>query len=180
MFDDGLYRVTAHSLQHPVECYGFRIEEHDKPGALDAAALLADGIKPGPLFQRLKQGETVTMEDGRIVNGQDYLSAPQPGKKLAIFGDTAPCACALLLAREVDLLVHEATLEAAMEEKANSRGHSSTRQAAQLARQAGVKKLVITHVSSRYDAQGCQALLAECREHFANSELAEDFAQVSV
>lgn len=180
VFDDGLYRVTAQSLQHPVECYGFRIEEHDKPGALDAAALVADGIKPGPLFQRLKQGETVTLEDGRIVNGQDYLSAPQPGKKLAIFGDTAPCAAALLLAREVDLLVHEATLEAAMEEKANSRGHSSTRQAAQLARQADVKKLIITHVSSRYDAQGCQALLAECREHFANSELAEDFAQVSV
>ena len=67
-----------------------------------------------------------------------------------------------------------------MEEKANSRGHSSTRQAAQLARQAGVKKLMVTHVSSRYDAQGCQALLAECREYFANTELADDFTQVSV
>ncbi|MWL74168.1 ribonuclease Z, partial [Escherichia coli] len=79
-----------------------------------------------------------------------------------------------------DLLVHEATLETAMEEKANSRGHSSTRQAAQLARQAGVKKLMVTHVSSRYDAQGCQGLLAECREYFANTELADDFTQVSV
>jgi ribonuclease Z len=180
VFDDALYRISAQRLNHPVECYGYRIEEHDKPGALDAAALIADGIKPGPLFQRLKHGETVTLEDGRLVNGQDYLSAPQPGKKLAIFGDTAPCPGGLLLAQGVDLLVHEATLETAMEEKANSRGHSSTRQAAQLARQAGVKKLMMTHVSSRYDTQGCQALLAECREHFANSELAEDFTQVSV
>lgn len=180
VLDDGLYRVTAQPLNHPVECYGYRIEEQDKPGALDAAALVAEGIVPGPLFQRLKRGETVTLEDGRVVNGQDYLSAPQPGKKLAIFGDTAPCPAAHLLAESVDLLVHEATLETAMEEKANSRGHSSTRQAAQLARQAGVKKLMVTHVSSRYDAQGCQALLAECREYFANTELADDFTQVSV
>lgn len=180
VLDDGLYRVTALPLNHPVECYGYRIEEPDKPGALDAAALVAEGIVPGPLFQRLKRGETVTMEDGRVINGQDYLSAPLPGKKLAIFGDTAPCPAAHLLAENVDLLVHEATLETAMEEKANSRGHSSTRQAAQLARQAGVKKLMVTHVSSRYDAQGCQALLAECREYFANTELADDFTQVSV
>ncbi|MBM3072940.1 ribonuclease Z [Enterobacter sp. RHBSTW-00994] len=178
--EDALYTVTAQQLNHPVECYGYRIEEQDKPGTLDAAALIADGVKPGPLFQRLKQGETITLEDGRRISGLDYLSAPQPGKKLAIFGDTAPCPSALTLAQGVDLMVHEATLEAAMEEKANSRGHSSTRQAASLAREANVRKLMITHVSSRYDAQGCAGLLAECREVFSQSELAEDFTQVSV
>ncbi len=180
VFDDGDHKVIAGPLNHPVECYGYRIEEHDKPGALNAAALIADGVKPGPLFQRLKQGESVTLEDGRVVNGQAYLSAPQPGKTLAIFGDTAPCAAALQLARGVDVMVHEATLEAAMEEKANSRGHSSTRQAAQLAREAKVGKLIVTHVSSRYDARGCERLLAECREVFSGCELAEDFTQVSV
>ena len=179
-FDDGVYTVSAWPLNHPVECYGYRIEEHDKPGALNAAALMADGVKPGPMFQRLKQGETITLEDGRVVNGQDYLSAPQPGKKLAIFGDTAPCPSALLLAQGVDVMVHEATLETAMEEKANGRGHSSTRQAARLAREAGVGKLIVTHVSSRYDSRGCESLLAECREVFSACELAEDFTQVSV
>ncbi len=174
------FTVTAQPLNHPVECYGFRIEEPAKPGALDAAALLADGIRPGPLFHRLKNGETVEFEDGRIVNGQDYLGPSLPGKKLAIFGDTAPCPAALLLAQDVDLLVHEATLETAMEEKANSRGHSSTRQAAQLAREANVGRLIITHVSSRYNLEGCARLLAECQEGFAASELAEDFAQVRV
>ena len=180
VFDDGVYTVSAWPLNHPVECYGYRIEEHDKPGALNAAALMADGVKPGPMFQRLKQGETITLDDGRVVNGQDYLSAPQPGKKLAIFGDTAPCPSALLLAQGVDVMVHEATLETAMEEKANGRGHSSTRQAARLAREAGVGKLIVTHVSSRYDARGCESLLAECREVFSACELAEDFTQVSV
>ncbi|MNH36814.1 Ribonuclease BN [compost metagenome] len=67
-----------------------------------------------------------------------------------------------------------------MEEKANSRGHSSTRQAAQLAHDAQARRLVITHVSSRYDAQGCAMLLAECRAVFDNCELAHDFTQVRV
>lgn len=77
-------------------------------------------------------------------------------------------------------MVHEATLETAMEEKANSRGHSSTRQAAALAREANVGRLIVTHVSSRYDAHGCEKLLAECRDVFPACELANDFTKVSV
>src|SRR5690606_36435131 len=115
VFQDARFTVTAQPLNNPVECYGYRVDEHEKPGALDAAALIADGIKPGPLFQQLKNGETVTLDDGRGVNGQAYLAAPVPGKKVAIFGDTAPCPEALLLVHNVDLLVHEATLETAME-----------------------------------------------------------------
>lgn len=180
VFSDDAWTVTAAALNHPVECYGFRIEEHDKPGALNGAALTAAGVPSGPLYQLLKRGESVTLQDGRVINGADYLSPPRPGKKLAIFGDTAPCDAARTLAQGVDLLVHEATLETAMEEKANSRGHSSTRQAAGLAHDAQVKKLVVTHVSSRYDAQGCAMLLAECRAVFANCELAHDFTQVRV
>lgn len=180
VFSDDAWTVTAAALNRPVECYGYRIEEQDKPGALDGAALIAAGVPFGPLFQQLKRGERITLDDGRTIDGADYLSPPRPGKKLAIFGDTAPCENALALVRGVDLLVHEATLESAMEEKANSRGHSSTRQAAMLAREAQVKKLVITHVSSRYDAGGCAMLLAECRDLFADSELAEDFAVVRV
>lgn len=180
VFKDDAYTVTAAALNHPVECYGFRIEERDKPGALDGAALIAAGVPFGPLFQQLKRGESITLEDGRTINGAAYLSPPRPGKKLAIFGDTAPCENAFALAQGVDLLVHEATLEVAMEEKANSRGHSSTHQAARLARDAQVKKLIVTHVSSRYDAEGCAMLLAECRALFADSQLAEDFATVRV
>ncbi|MGY5956164.1 ribonuclease Z [Kosakonia sp. BK9b] len=178
--DDGLRKVTALPLNHPVECYGYRIEEHDKPGALNAAALAAQGIAPGPMFQQLKAGLTVTLDDGRTINGVDYLAPAEAGKKLAIFGDTAPCAASLALAQGVDLLVHEATLEAAMEEKANSRGHSSTRQAASLAAEAGAKRLVITHISSRYDEESCVGLLAECRTIFAQTTLAEDFMTVRV
>ncbi len=117
ILDDGLRTVTAFPLNHPVECYGYRIAGHDKPGALDAAALIAAGVTPGPLFQQLKAGQIVTLADGRVINGNDFLAPPTPGKTLAIFGDTAPCDAARALAEGVDVMVHEATLEQAMEEK---------------------------------------------------------------
>ena len=180
IFDDGLRKVTAFPLEHPLECYGYRIEEHDKPGALNAQALKAAGVPPGPLFQALKAGKTIMLEDGRQINGADYLAAPVPGKALAIFGDTGPCDAALDLAKGVNVMVHEATLDITMEAKANSRGHSSTRQAATLAREAGVGKLIITHVSSRYDDKGCQHLLRECRSIFPATELANDFTVFNV
>lgn len=175
ILDDAGYRVTAWPLNHPVECYGYRIEEHDKPGTLDAARLIADGVPSGPLFQQLKQGLSVELADGRIVDGRRYLGPTTPGKKLAIFGDTAPCAAALELAHGVDVMIHETTLEQAMAEKANARGHSSSQQAAALARDAGVGTFIATHFSSRYDLQGCQRLLAECREIFPQTLLADDF-----
>lgn len=178
--DDGLRKVTAFRLEHPLECYGFRVEEHDKPGALNASALKAAGVKAGPWFQDLKAGKTIVLEDGRAINGADFLSPATRGKSVAIFGDTGPCASAIELAKGVDVMVHETTLDASMEEKANSRGHSSTRQAAQLARDAGVGRLIMTHVSSRYDAKGCQRLLEECRAIFPDTELAHDFAIFTV
>lgn len=178
--DDGLRRVTAYPLEHPLECYGFRIEEHDNPGALDASALKAAGVKSGPWFQDLKAGKTIVLEDGRAINGADFLAPATRGKSVAIFGDTGPCASALELAKGVDVMVHETTLDSSMEEKANSRGHSSTQQAAKLAREAGVGRLIMTHVSSRYDEKGCQRLLEECRALFPATELAHDFAIFTV
>lgn len=105
ILDDGLRKVTAFRLEHPLECYGYRVVEHDKPGALNARALKAAGVTPGPLFQALKAGKTVTLADGRQINGADYLAPAVAGKSVAIFGDTAPCEAALALAQGVDVMV---------------------------------------------------------------------------
>lgn len=174
VFDDGEFRVMAAALDHPVISFGYRVNAQDKPGALDGAALRAAGVPNGPLFHRLKLGERVQLEDGRIIDGKDYLGQPEAGKSVVIFGDSAPIASAIALARDADLIVHEATLEAAMAEKANSRGHSTTWQAADLAREARVKQLIVTHFSSRYRPDDCQRLLDECRSRFANTEMATD------
>ena len=180
VLNDEHFRVTAYPLTHPVECYGYRIEEHDKPGALDAERLLADGIKPGRLFQQLKSGKTVTMENGQVVDGRAYLGPAIKGRALAIFGDTSPTPASRELAANVDVMVHEATLAAAMEEKANSRGHSSTVQAAKAAKEAGAKRLIVTHLSSRYLREDTEWLLAECREIFTATEMAHDFSLFQV
>ena len=180
LFDDGAIKATAFSLNHVLPCFGFRIEQHDKPGFLDAEKLRADNVPRGPWFQQLKQGQSVTLEDGRVIHGRDYLGPSTPGKKLAIFGDTAPTENALALAAEVDVMVHETTLEAAMEEKANGRGHSTTVQAATAARDARAKRLIATHFSSRYRSEDMPRLLAECQAIFPNTELARDFAVFEV
>ncbi|BDH45101.1 ribonuclease BN [Salmonella enterica subsp. enterica serovar Choleraesuis] len=171
-----MFTISAVELNHPVTCFGYRIEQSPRPGALDADALRAAGVPPGPLYQTLKRGEVITLEDGRIIDGRDYLSPSQPGKIVAIFGDTAPTPEALILARDADLMVHEATLDRSMTERANSRGHCTSSQTASLARDAGVKRLIITHLSSRYDSTGSEHLLAECREIFPATELAHDFS----
>ncbi len=171
---DSHYRVTAFPLTHPVECYGYRIDEHDKPGALDVAKLQQDGVPTGPWYYDLKQGRSVTLVDGRVINGLDYTGSATAGRSLAIFGDTAPTPAAGELAAGVNLMVHEATLEAALEEKANARGHSSTVQAARLAQQCGAQRLIITHLSSRYLKHDVQRLLAECRAIFPATEMAHD------
>ncbi|CAO98371.1 ribonuclease Z [Erwinia tasmaniensis] len=176
VFQDAHFRVTAYPLTHPVECYGYRIDELDKPGALDAQKLAAHGVPAGPHFYQLKQGRSVTLDDGRVINGWDYVGSKIKGRSLAIFGDTSPTAAASELAAGVDIMVHEATLEVAMEEKANGRGHSSTVQAARVAQQSGAKKLIITHLSSRYLHHDCERLLAECRAVFPHTEMAHDFA----
>ncbi|SQI31525.1 Ribonuclease BN [Providencia alcalifaciens] len=85
LFDDGELVVTAYRLDHRVECYGYRIEEHPKPGALNVQKLEQDGIPRGPWMQALKKGEVIELEDGRSVNGADYLGEPVAGKVVAIF-----------------------------------------------------------------------------------------------
>lgn len=115
--------------------------------------------------------------EGRLT--AQIIAAPVRVKRSLFSAIPAP-AMPHLTAKGVDVMVHEATLDITMEAKANSRGHSSTRRAATLAREAGVGKLIITHVVSRYDDKGCQHLLRECRSIFPATELANDFTVFNV
>ncbi len=180
VFEDDTFTVYADHLNHRIETFGFRITEHEKPGALDVQKLLADGIKPSALFQQLKAGKVVQLEDGRTVNGKDYLGLPKSGKVVTIFGDTRPTNSAVELARNADVIVHEATLEGSMAEKASEHGHSTTVQAATLAKESHAAKLIITHFSNRYALSDGERLLNECREIFPNTEIAEDFATFKI
>ncbi|MWC28184.1 ribonuclease Z [Paenibacillus sp. MMS18-CY102] len=176
IFDDGQYRVEAAALEHRIPCFGYRVVESPRPGRLDADKLKQAGVPSGPLYGKLKAGEDVTLPDGRVIKSSDVTGACIPGRIVTILGDTKPCSNAVRLADNADLLVHEATFEAGLEEKAALYGHSTTVQAAEAAKQAGAHKLVMTHFSSRYELEDAVQLTNEAREVFLNTEAAFDGA----
>ncbi|ECC0865021.1 ribonuclease Z [Listeria monocytogenes] len=176
IFEDKMFSITVDELDHGLRSFGYRIVEKDKPGALNADKLIDDGVEPGPIFQKIKKGETVTLADGSVINGKDYIDEPQKGKIISIFGDTKATASELELALNADVLVHEATFEGDKEKLAGEYMHSTTLQAASLAKKANVKKLILTHISSRYDRDASKELLIEAQTVFENTEIAYDLA----
>ena len=180
LFDDSAFHVECRYLRHTVPSLGFRIREHDLPGTLDAGALTAAGIPPGPLYARLKNAESVMLDDGRLLNGADFLSPPRPGRVVAIMGDTAFCSAAVELARAADVLVHEATFADADLAAAQQFGHSRASDAARVAADAHVGQLIITHLSARYRAEALPMLLAEARALFPATSMAADLTAFTI
>ncbi len=117
--------VTAHILRHTVECVGFVIKENDIPGQLDANLLKAKGVPPGPLYGKIKRGETITLDDGTTIEPETVLGPTRKGRVVVILGDTSSSDSMIPFATGADVLVHETTLEDEMEELAVERGHST-------------------------------------------------------
>ncbi|WP_040949245.1 ribonuclease Z [Gorillibacterium massiliense] len=174
VFEDELFRVEAGHVNHRIECFGYRIVEKDKPGKLDAVRLKEMGAIPGPAFAQLKLGGQITLPDGTVVDGKDFLGPPLKGRIVTIAGDTRYSKSTLKLARNADLLVHEATFSHELKEMAEDYGHSTAVQAAELAAEAGVKRLVLTHISSRYQGKE-EILLEQAQGVFPHVSIAADY-----
>jgi ribonuclease Z len=144
------YTIECLPLNHRIQTYGYAMQERDKPGTFDVTRAEALGIPKGPLYGRLQKGQSVTLPDGQPVYPHDVLGPSKRGRRIAYCLDTRPCAEAARLARDADLLLYDSTLAAGAEQDAEDKGHSTSRQAAVLAKEAGVKRLVLTHISSRY------------------------------
>lgn len=180
VFEDAGFVVEARKLEHGIECFGYRIMEKDRPGELQVEALMNLGIKPGPLFKRIKNGETVQLENGTVINGADFVGEPKKGKVITILGDTRTCENSYKLAENCDYLVHEATFAGNSEELAYEYFHSTTTQAAKTALTANAKNLILTHISSRYMAEDVEELLQEAVEIFPNTVIAEDLIKIEI
>lgn len=174
VWEDGQFQVQAAPLEHRIPCYGYRIAEREKPGHLDPVRLNALGLSPGPVYGALQRGETVTLPDGHILRPTEFRCAPRPGRVITILGDTRPCSGSLSLAQHANVLVHEATFAAADQERAAAYTHSTAREAAEVAKQAKVGRLVLTHISNRYQETGTTQLLADAKEIFPDTYLAAD------
>ncbi|WP_028610657.1 ribonuclease Z [Paenibacillus harenae] len=180
IWDNGACKVEAGPLEHRVPCMGYRVTEHDQPGKLLVHKLKELGIEAGPLYGKLKQGQSVTLEDGTVVRSEDVTGAAKAGRVVTILGDTKPCGTVEMLARGADLLVHEATFAAGNEEKAHEFGHSTTVEAAGAAASAGVKQLIMTHFSSRYGNEDLVRLESEARAIFESVTAAVDFLMIEI
>lgn len=180
IFEDDQFMVEAAKLDHAVESFGYRVIEKDKPGTLDAKKLQEEGILPGPIYAKLKNGESVELENKRIIHGVDYLGPKVEGRIITILGDTRTCGNAVKLASNADVLVHESTFSAENEEMAYEYFHSTTSQAAKTALQADAKLLCLTHISSRYSLEDSKQLAEEAKSIFPNTCIAYDFFEIEV
>ena len=180
VFEDDQFSVQALPLDHGIFCVGYRIVEKERPGTLLVDKLMKEGVKPGPLFKALKNGETVQLEDGRILDGNNYLGEAQKGRVITILGDTRVCENAVRLAEHADYVVHEATFAADESEMATAYFHSTTVQAADTAKKACAKHLILTHISSRYTVEEVQYLRQQSEAIFPNTIVAEDLLQVKI
>lgn len=174
LLDDGHCRVYTARLDHRIECFGYRVEELERPGKLNERKLRECGVPPGPVYGQLKQGQDVRLPDGRLLRSSDFTGSPLPGRVVAVMGDTRPCAAAVRLARGADALVHEATFAEPQRPLAQAYYHSTSGDAAETAREADAKTLVLTHLSSRYQDGAEEQLLAEAQAIFPHTMIAED------
>lgn len=177
VLDFGEYAVRALDAQHTVPAMSYALVERDRPGKFDKEAAVALGIPEGPLYRQLQEGRPVTVGD-RSFTPDLVLGPPRRGRKVVYTGDTTPSEDLVAFARGADVLIHDATAETSLEEKANRYGHSTGRQAALVAKDAGVGRLVLTHFSPRYE--DAAPILADAISVFPNTVLAEDFFQLDV
>lgn len=180
IFDDATFTVTALPLKHRIEAWGFRIVEKDHPGELLVDKLRAENVPSGPLFGQLKAGKIVELPDGRVLNGQDYIGAAQKGRTVAIVLDTQTNDNIRLLAKDADVLVHEATLGPDEAKLAKKFAHSTSVQAAEVAREAGVGRLLLTHISARFLGPALRDLINPARKIFPETLVVRDLDLIDV
>lgn len=173
------YDLCAFATEHRTDSLGYSLVEHDRKGRFDPDHARAMGIPEGPLWGRIHKGEAITLEDGRRIESHELVGPPRPGRTVVISGDTRPSATLRDAAKGADLLVHEATFTHEDAERARETGHSTAREAAQLAHDAKVRSLVLTHISPRYSREAPE-LLEEARAIFPETVVARDGLEVDV
>ena len=175
IFDDRTFSVYCDYLDHRIECFGYRVVEKDYPGELNVQKLRDENVMPGPIYKKIKDGEIVTLEDGRTIDGKDYLGPDIKGRVVTILGDTRTHPNCYTLAEGADVLVHESTFSASEGKLARNYYHSTSLQAATVAKEANVKQLFLTHISARYLGRQALELQTEAQTVFKNSTIVKDF-----
>lgn len=176
IIDEEEYRIECVKTQHNVPNFSYAIYEKKKPRFIKEKALEL-GLEPGPDFGKLHQGIPVIV-NGELITPEQVLGEERKGLKIVYSGDSRPCKAMVKLAENADVLIHESTFEADYTNKAMETGHSTAAEAAQIAKDADVKELILTHVSTRY--RRSNLLEKAAKEIFENTRVAHDLMIVEV
>jgi len=174
------YAIVPYPVDHRGSvAVGYALVEEERRGRFNPDLARELGVPEGPQWGKIHKGESITLEDGRVIEPSVLVGPTRRGRTLVISGDTRPCAATIALSANADLLVHEATFGDEEAARAAETGHSTAREAAQLAAQAGVRRLVLTHFSARYSRDPSD-LDREAKEVFPHVTIARDGMEIIV
>jgi ribonuclease Z len=173
------YDILVFETDHRTDTVGYALVEHIRLGRFNPERARDLGIPEGPLWGRIHRGESITLPDGRTLTNEELVGPPRQGRTLVYPGDTRPTASVIMAAHGADLLIHEATFAEEERDRAGETGHSTARQAAEVARMAKVRQLALTHISARY-SRDAPELLEEAREVFPDTVIARDGLTIEV
>ncbi|HEX5409573.1 MAG TPA: ribonuclease Z [Gemmatimonadaceae bacterium] len=174
------YEIVASPADHRgAAAFGYALVEQERRGRFNPDLARELGVPEGPLWGQIHRGMAVTLPDGRVIQPQAIVGPTRPGRTLVLSGDTRPTDTTVSLARHADLLVHEATFGDEEAARATETGHSTAREAAQVARSAGARRLVLTHFSARY-SRDAQELVRQARELFPETVAARDGMEIEI
>ncbi|KKH99725.1 ribonuclease Z [Methanosarcina sp. 1.H.T.1A.1] len=172
------YVVRALKTEHSIPSLGYALVENPRPGRFNREKAVELGVPPGPLFAKLQRGNPVEV-DGRLVRPEEVMGIPRPGRTIVYTGDTRPCEAVLEASRDADLLIHDGSFADEMADWAEESMHSTAGEVAALAKEAGVRKLVLTHISSRY-TDDVEPILKDSKIVFENVVVAEDLMELEI
>ncbi len=176
--DRGGYEVTTTESDHSVPGLAYALVEGERPGKFHPDRARELGLEPGPKYSQLQKGESVETESGDVVNPEQVIGPPRPGRKITYTGDTRPAENIVKLAKNSDILIHDATFGKDLEDEAEKAGHSTVEDAAIIANRADVDKLVLVHPSPRYP--DLSDLERQARDIFTDTIFAEDLMEIEV
>jgi len=172
------YEVHATWTDHVTPGLAYALTEKPRPGRFHPEKAKSLGVPEGPLWSKLQRGSAVKLSDRRIVRPEEVLGLPRPGRKIVYTGDTRPSKNLVKFAENADLLIHDATFDDELWERAFEDGHSTPSQAAETAKKAEAKWLVLTHISARY--KDPSLLLEQARKIFLRVDVAQDFMKIDL
>ena len=174
------YRIDTFPVQHHGGVsIGFAIVEEERRGRFDPELARSLGIPEGPLWGRIHRGESITLDDGRVIEPATLVGDRRRGRRIVVTGDTRPCEATVQYSRDADLLIHEATFADDEAARAVETSHSTAREAADVARRAGARRLVLTHISARY-SRDAHELEREAKQVFARTQVARDGLEIEI